>query len=193
MATSKKQWKKAEGEELPLPSGNTCMVKRPGMEKILGAGVLPDNMTSMALDYVKTAQTGKPQDHKSKGGDPDIDPEMMEKFMKEENAIENIFRAFDRVTAMCVIEPKCLWHLRPKINEDGSDVLDDSGKPIYEEIPEKERDEDILYTDEIDIDDKTFIFNFVVGGTRDVEQFRLQYGDAMATVQPSEDVELPTK
>lgn len=204
MATPSKNWKKAKGEEVPLPSGNVALIKRPGMEKLFAAGVLPDELTKIALENIEQAQSpGKPTDHLPKGGAAAeaIDPEMLKKFLESEGAIQDIFSSFDRITEMCVISPKVLWHMRKVVDSTGHWVVDDKGKVQYEEIPEDERlsdelpedhpnyrEEPPIYTDEIDIDDKTFIFNFVVGGTRDVESFREEYGDALADVQPREDV-----
>lgn len=189
MATSARNWKKNSAEELQLPSGNTCLIKRPGMEKLFSAGVLPDELTKIALENVESANSGgKPQDHKSAADA--IDPEIMKKFMESENAIVDIFSAFDKVTAMCVVEPRVLWHMRDKVDDQGRRMSGEGGRPLYEEIPFGERDEDVLYTDDIDQDDKVFIFNFVVGGTRDLERFRAEYGDALATVQSGENMEM---
>lgn len=197
--TSAKNWKKAKGEELTLPSGNVCLIKRVGMEKLFSAGVLPDELTKIAIEQIEKAQSGgKPQDHKKPGGD-EIDPELMKKFLTGENAIVEIFESFDRVTAMCVIEPKILYHKE--------EMRDGEGKFVgWREIPasrrysdehhedhEFYREDPPLYTDEVDMEDKTFIFNVVVGGTRDLEQFREEHGDALATLQSGEDVQHPSK
>lgn len=193
MATSAKNWKKASGIDLELPSGNTCLIKRPGMEKLLAAGILPDNMTPIALEAVQRAQDtpGKPTDHKKKkGSESELDPELMKKFLEDENALVDIFASFDKVAAMCVIEPKVMYHLRPVVDGSGNTRKDTKGRDVLEEIPAEERDEDIVYTDDVDMDDKTFIFNFVVGGSSDLEQFRNEYGDALADVQSREDVEV---
>lgn len=58
---------------------------------------------------------------------------------------------------------------------------------------EKDRRDDILYVDEVDEDDKQFIFSVCTGGTRDVEQFRKQSADLMASVQRRPDVGGKTK
>lgn len=186
------QWKK-KGEELSLPSGNVCLVKRPGMEKLFAAGVLPDELTKIAIESIERAENGLPQDHKVKKAAQEIDPAMLKKFLESENAITSIFQSFDRVAEMCIIEPRVRWHMKKVLDEHGNHVTGENGKPQYEEIHEAERDDNIVYTDEIDIDDKTFIFNFVVGGTRDVEQFRAEYSDAVADVQSGEDVEMSSE
>lgn len=192
--TSAREWKSArQGEEVELPSGNVALIKRPGMESLFAAGVLPDELTKMALEQVTKAQSGgRPQDHKPKGGDTaTIDPAMLEKFMQGENAIGDIFDAFDRITAMCVVQPECRYHRRRKLDDSGHQVMDEKDKPVWENIPDADRDEEVIYTDDVDMEDKSFIFNFVVGGTRDIASFRDEFSDALATVQPREDVELP--
>lgn len=193
--TSAKEWKKAsQGEEVELPSGNVALIKRPGMESLFSAGVLPDELTKLALEQVQKAEVG-PQDHKKATVDTTsgLDAKTMEKFMQTENAIGGIFEAFDRITAMCVIQPVCLFHKRRKVTDTGQQVLDDKDKPVWEEIPQADRDEEVIYTDDVDLDDKTFIFNYVVGGSRDIAAFRDEFGDAVATVQSRKDVVVPSK
>lgn len=191
--TSVASWKKPVGEALELPSGNTCLVKRPGMEKLFSAGVLPDELTKIALKNIDAAKApGKPQDHLPPGGVTEgLDSESMKEFMQSENAIEDIFSAFDRITEMCVIEPKVRYHMRQVVDSNGHTVTDIKGRVQWKEIPTDERSEEFLYTDDVDPDDKAFIFNFVVGGTRDLEQFRETTGNDVAAVQPREDVEQP--
>lgn len=191
--TSVTSWKKPVGEKLELPSGNVCLVKRPGMEKLFAAGVLPDELTKIALANIDAAQApGKPQDHLPKGGVAStLDPETMKKFMESEGALQDIFASFDRVAEMCIIEPPVKYHMRKKVDAAGQTVVDHRGRVQWEEILEHERNEGILYTDEVDAEDKSFIFNFVVGGTRDIEQFREETSDDVADLQPREDVELP--
>lgn len=68
-------------------------------------------------------------------------------------------------------------------------------EPEVYPIPEEHvaRDEDTLYVDEVDYDDKMFIFQVVTGGTTDLEQFRGQHTSAMAALRGSENLELPTE
>lgn len=191
--TSAREWKKAtQGEEIELPSGNVALIKRPGMESLFAAGVLPDELTKIALEEIRRAETGQPQDHKKKKTQEGLDPEVMQKFLSNESAISDIFDAFDRVTEMCVIEPPVKYHKRRKVDGAGQQITDEKDRPLWETIPNEERDEDVVYTDDVDMNDKTFIFNFVVGGTRDIASFRMQFGDDVATLQSGEDVEVPT-
>lgn len=47
---------------------------------------------------------------------------------------------------------------------------------------EDERDDDLVYVDEIDIEDKAFIMNFAIGGSRDLERFREGTEEALGGV-----------
>jgi len=51
------------------------------------------------------------------------------------------------------------------------------------------RQDDLVYADMIDIEDKMFIFNFAVGGTRDVEQFRAGSLQSLGSMDDVKDVE----
>lgn len=56
-----------------------------------------------------------------------------------------------------------------------------------------ERDETKLYVDEVDEEDKMFIFQVVTGGTTDVAEFREETSATMAAIRGREDVELPSE
>ena len=50
------------------------------------------------------------------------------------------------------------------------------------------RDPDVLYVDEVDIEDRMFILNFALGGTRNLERFREELADSVRPVQAGEGV-----
>ena len=65
-------------------------------------------------------------------------------------------------------------------------------EPVVQPVPEDEadRDDELLYADEFPEEDKMFIFQWVSGGTKDLESFRQQYAanvDAMGAVAKSGD------
>lgn len=216
MATSARNWKKPDSVELQLPSGNTCLVKRPGMEKLLAAGILPDSLTPIAMEAVKKAQNTRPEpeDHKKKKGqqENELDPELIQKFLEQDGALEDIFMAFDRVCAMVVVEPKVRLHVVLELDEDTAQPKKDArGRDVWKEIPLEERisadvdptlpdgspnplysEDPPLYTDEIDSGDKEHIFQFVSGGSAELTSFP-DAGDDVATVQPVADVPKQTK
>ena len=68
--------------------------------------------------------------------------------------------ATDRIFAYCVVEPQ-----------------------FKLAVPREEREEGVLYTDMVDTEDKTFIFQLAVGGTRDLARFRAEQAAQLATLQ----------
>lgn len=68
-------------------------------------------------------------------------------------------------------------------------------EPTVLPTPEQEsdRDPEQLYADELEFEDKMFLFNWAVGGSSDVERFRKEQASALESLQPSEDVELPAE
>lgn len=93
--------------------------------------------------------------------------QVVDELMEDVNGeqLVDMMRMFDAVTCHVVIQPE----VHP--------------------VPERESDRrhDLLYVDEVDVNDKFFIFNFAVGGTRDLERFRQQQE---GSVGPVRDVEV---
>jgi len=138
--TSAAQWKKASaGVPLEVPSGNTALVRNPGMQVFLRKGLVPNSL----MPLVRKGMTGK---------EPEIKLDDI-----NEDQLEAMLDLFDAITCYCVIEPKVL--------------------PVPAEG--EERDPEALYVDEVDFEDKQFIFQWAVGGTRDLEQFRKEQSNAV--------------
>lgn len=63
--------------------------------------------------------------------------------------------------------------------------------PKLHPVPENasDRSDDVLYVDEMDDEDKLFIFQWVTGGTSDLERFRSELAGDMAALSPGNDLE----
>lgn len=160
-ATPVSKWKKKGAAiELQLPSDNVCLLKRPGLPQLLADNILPDLLTPIAQQAVVAGEEGGGiSDEQSK--------EMMDELLKKEGGMAVMFDSFARITAHCVIEPQVLYH---KVqNEEG----------IWTAIPDHERNDDVLYTDDVDLEDQMFIFNYVVGGSKDLTRFRSEFGESL--------------
>jgi hypothetical protein len=177
-ATTAKAWRASKAKEpIELPSGNMAFIKRPGMEKFLSAGYIPDSLAAEIRAQIngKTAKPVLPKGTEDEAG-PDV------------GDVEDMLMAMDRCVAYCLVSPETAWHRRV-VYEDGGSAgrpvvkLDDQGREVTEEIPEDERDEDILYTDELDQDDKNFVFQYAVGGSPDLARFRAATASALAAVE----------
>lgn len=88
----------------------------------------------------------------------------------------------------------------PKKVEEIGKFMDDlicrvATEPTVHPLPDEgvERDDELLYVDEVDEEDKMFIFQVVTGGTTDIEAFRRETGSTMAAIRGRENVELPSK
>lgn len=154
-------WGSANGglEDLTCPSGQVCLVKRPGIQALMEAGVLRDidSLSAIINEHIKEVEGDSKAGAKS--------------FLEDEEAVVNIVHVVDRVLVHCVVKPE---------------ILMTPNDPTSRE-PHK------IYADMVDLEDKLFIFNFAVGGTRDVERFREQLVERMGSVEPGETVEFPAK
>lgn len=177
-ATTTSAWKQsAQGAELEVPSGNVALVRPVGMHVFMQRGMIPN----VLMPIVNEALKGKNPDM-SKLTD-DIDEKM----------ISDVMQLFDDATVYCVVEPKVFP--TPRWTEEHAKEAKCHPNEVGQPIPIEDRqavlglEEDRLWVDEVDFDDKQFIFQFVVGGTRDLEQFRTEQADGVAHLRPVEDVE----
>lgn len=186
MATSRKAMTPAQirarkkNDVVELPSGITMRLKRPGMARFLEAGFLPDSLASMVKREIAAAKGGRRTSSEK---------DLMES-LKEEDILEMV-SVMDRIVVECIAEPEVRWHQRVCLTEDPTPQpkLDAAGREVLEEIPEGERDESVLYTDEVDQEDKNFIFQYAVGGSPDLARFRASTNAFVAAVSTGGDVE----
>lgn len=115
------------------------------------------------MPLVRKAISGK-----TKGIDVEAQLQELE---DDPQAIVAMAEFMDRVVCDMVIQPRV--HLVPENEED--------------------RDPDLLYVDEVDMEDKAFIMNYAMGGSRDLERFRNQHDAAMAAISGRPVVELPAE
>lgn len=147
--------------ELELPSGEVCLVTRPGVRGLIKAGLLD------SLDTL----TGLVQAELIDSQDPKKQAQAAKQLMAKPEELDNALSLVDRVVCFVVQEPKV--HPSPQDDE--------------------AREPGVLYVDWVDEEDKMFIFNFVVGGTRDISQFRQELQGRVGSVSAVQDVPLPTE
>lgn len=85
--------------------------------------------------------------------------------------INDMLKMIDDVVCFVITEPQI--HPIPEKNDDGTEPM---------------RDDELLYVDEVDDTDKMFIYQWSVGGTADLEQFRRESAAELAVVQRGEAV-----
>lgn len=141
-------------EELEVPSGQMCLVRRPGVQGLIKAGVLMnvDSLTSLIAN--KFMDGGK------------ITEETTRRLANDPEAVASMTRTIDLVVCHIVVKPQV--HMTP------DDVTN--------------RQADRVYCDTIEMTDRVFLFNFAVGGVRDLERFRRQLDGHLAALAPVEAV-----
>lgn len=97
--------------------------------------------------------------------------ETMDIILENPKALEDMFKSVDIYVCGVALDPQV--HMTP---EDPGD-----------------RDEELLYIDEIEQSDKMYIFQRGIGGTTDLETFRRELASGVDLVQQREDVALPPK
>lgn len=146
------------GEDLVCPSGQTALVIRPGVQGLIEAGVLQnvDSLTSIVNSKHISRAKGKPQ----------VDPKTI---LNDPKAMADIITVVDRVLVHVVKAPQLTlaW----------TELADGTKQDLNVEERQALSDlkgRTLVFTDQVDLDDKMFIFNFAVGGTRGLDRFREQ-------------------
>lgn len=164
--TSADMWKKsgrsADHVPLPLPSGNTCLVQPLGLPELLRRGLIPNPLLETVTAALDTAdlRIENPTDAQravaEKKARAKLD-EQLANLGKDPAKMVAVFDMADAITLAVVVQPTV--HPIPEPGEDG--VVS--------------REESRLYIDEVDLDDKFYIMNHAMSGTRDLANFREEF------------------
>lgn len=168
--TSASRWNDTITHEVTLPSGNVCLVKRPGLPELLAANIFTDDTIDLITRGITNAQLrmeGKPV------LEEESDDEILNGVISSPDKIAKMFEMFDKTLVYAVVEPRVAYH------------KDDAGNIIQM----KDRDPDIVYTDRVLEEDKIFIFQYVSGGSSDLTRFRETIDDALADLSNGEGVQ----
>lgn len=149
--TSASEWKAKglrKGKEMVLPSGFTCIAGRVNLMVFMKTGKIPNSLRGM----IDQAMEGKEVSQE------DILDKLLSGDEKTLKTFEDMMKMADAVVVDCMIEPKVL-------------PAPENEEPMSKENP-KGRSDTLLHVDEMDEEDRMFVFNYAVGGTRDLETFR---------------------
>lgn len=133
-------WGGSYGDDLEMPSGQLAYVKKPGVDKLIEAGVLHslDSLSGVVEGLIAKGD-----------GKPVAIPESV---MKNPSQIDALIHIVDKVVCHVVIKPAVT--MKP------NDVTS--------------RKNGVVYTDMVSLEDRLFIFQYAVGGTTSIEQFRAE-------------------
>lgn len=107
-------WKKsaAKSQDLEVPSGNVCLVKRPDtLKMLLQGGTIPNALMPIIKEHLATGE-GTEQAPKD---------EIIARTLADAGALEGMVEMIDKVVVACVVEPKVL-----RVPEDEDDRDEDN-------------------------------------------------------------------
>lgn len=188
--TPASQWQGAiqvDGTDVLLPSGNVARCRQMAPTAFLTAGVIPDPLTGIVRDAI----------HTKKG----LPPKKVEEIADDPEKLSSALEMFDRVLCHVIIEPPV--KMPPACDVDtgdgecgeyaNTDVHKTPTRTGHHQYNEGERDPNVLYADVVVMEDKMFLFQWAVGGTRDVQKFREEQSATMESLQNGQGVQRPAK
>jgi len=149
-------------EDFQVPSGQLCLVRRPGLQGLIKAGVLHnvDSLSQIVNEKHLKRVDGKATQEIEIGS-----------LMQDEKGMEEVLHVMDKIVCHVVVKPEI--HMTP------NDVT--------------RRQQGVVYADMVDLVDKMAIFNYAVGGTRDMESFRSGLDAAVGGLEAGEGVHVPSQ
>lgn len=163
-------FKKRMGGEMELPSGLIARVRNPGgMQSFMTGGAIPNNLMVIIKNGL------------SKGKAPEATELMNSEGGFDEEMLQDMTALLDAVVVKVMVEPR----VAPRLTQADVDAYNTKHPEEPVESIEDLRSDHVLYADEIPDDDKNFLFQWLSGGTRDLEEFRKQskqHVDSVAAV-----------
>ena len=171
-------------EFLTLPSGQTCYARRIGIEGMIEAGLLSEGDSLMAIVDEKHVKRARENAGKNPKVQEVSDQAQAMEIMRNPEMLKKIIFFVDRTLPVIVTEPSIRPPFKILAPATTPGVLPDT-----EMILPDDREEGCVYTDQVGLEDKMYLFQYCVGGTRDVETFRAQSDAAVAGVVDREGVQ----
>lgn len=168
--------RRAQGELLQLPSGVVMRCRRVDLQTFVRQGSVPNALMEIVDEAV------------NKGKKVNLEEAVQPENLDNDTLME-MFDLVEEVVTKVVIEPKI--HKMPTVEELEAHNAENPDEQIYD-LQELKSD-DLLYIDEVDAEDKMFLFQWASGGTSDVAQFRIEAEADMATVAQMQGARTATK
>lgn len=185
MATPRKTASKAEafkvsqigdfkarmGGPQTLPSGLNVIVKNPGgLQAFIANGTIPNSLLTIVKDALDTKSSKEEMVAKAQNLSKDVE------------SIGEMMQLMDIIASQVIVKPR-VYKVPTQEDVDRHNILN-PGDQVTD--PFELRDEERLYTDDIEEQDKMFLFQWITGGTRDLETFRKEYERNVGLVSAGE-------
>lgn len=153
-------FKKRIGGIIELPSGLTVKARNPGgLRAFLNTGLIPNSLMGII------------QKGLDKGSGKGIAAEIVKDGKIDSEMLTDMMQMMDGIACKVIVEPR----IYPTLTENDLLEWNDNHLDDQKESVEELRRDDRLYADELPDDDKMFLFQWISGGTRDLETFRQQH------------------
>lgn len=151
-------------EDLVLPSTQTCRARRVSIETLLEMGIVAeaDTLTPLVQQYTKDIQRGGPSSPK----ETVIDEAAM---MQDPETLKKIIFLADKSMPHIVISPRVALHF--KETTVGKTTVTKAYTDA-ERAEIRETQPDIIFTDQIGLEDKMYLFEWALGGLAKMVTFR---------------------
>jgi len=148
----------AGSTDLEVPSGQLCKVRKSSVQTLMAAGIIHnmDMLTSMVDEKLITPAEGKRPTKKALDGAK----ASAQNILADPKKFDDLMTMMDKIVCHIVLEPQILRTPNDQTN----------------------RKNGVIYADMVDLEDKLFIFQFAVGGTEDLEQFRKEANAPVGSV-----------
>jgi hypothetical protein len=175
--TTAEEWDAPQGVALELPSGKVVRaIRSMDILNLLKAGRIPNPLGSMIQRMVDSSQQGA----KVKA------PDMSELGM---DGLREMMKMVDDCVLRVVVEPKVI---APPTIEDDED-LDAYMARVQGWRPDREKNPGAIGLNQIDMDDRMFIFLFAQGMAADLKSFREEQKAALAPAPDGQAVQPKAK
>jgi hypothetical protein len=154
---------------LTCPSGQTVYAKVIGLEGVVKTGVMgeADSLTAfVGKHFVKQVREGK--------GAPPTETIDADRLLKSPDMLQKIVKMVDALMPYVIADPVVKCHYA--VLNAGTPQEDTIMISLSDRVP------GYVYTDQIDLPDKMFLFNFAMSGVADAESFRKESEAALGVV-----------
>lgn len=154
------------GGIIELPTGLVVKAKNPGgLTAFIANGSIPNSLLAIVQKALN-------------GGKADVAKEAA-KIADDTESLGEMVQLFDIVCVEVIKEPKVrLAPTEADVTKHNILFPEDQVSDPYD----LRKEDEFLYTDEIEMIDKQFLFQWITGGTRDLEKFRKEYESNLATL-----------
>jgi hypothetical protein len=144
-------------EDLTLPSGQTCRAKKLSIEGMIEAGVLADAdvLTATVNKHVRKVKGGNKK--------PDGTEVNSMALLKDPQAMKALNGMLCRALPEIVTSPRVKMHY---------EEVTVGKTTVIKTVPVEDREDGVIYTDQVDFGDKMFLFDWAAGGLQAMLAFR---------------------